>query len=235
MRKININQSRIESNNINNIISKFTSHDMKKTVTSANIDFLSALGISFGYINPTFLLNNVNIKNCRFTSIFLGPSVCQCIEAYDQKFGFIEKEQYKILEIALEGLNDFFGIILFNGPQLNFDKKELLNSITNLKPVYFKKISFPLFAIQTKMKMKNIFKSTDLKTVFLDLNIPELFSDRLKLDEVLVNIELKIEPKFKKININIDEFKSDKEFIIDRTFIFYFKNRSNLITNFGIF
>ena len=48
-------------------------------------------------------------------------------------------------------------------------------SIKNLKPHYFKKISFPLFAIQTKMKMKNIFKSTDLKTLFLDLNIPELF------------------------------------------------------------
>jgi hypothetical protein len=235
MRKINTKQSKIESNNINQIISKFTSHDMKKTVTTTNIDFLSSLGISFGYINPTFLLNNVNIKNCRFTSIFLGPSVCQCIEAYDQRFGYIEKEQYKILEIALEGLNDFFGIILFNSPQLNFDKKDLQNAIKNLKPIYFKKISFPLFAIQTKMKMKNILKSTDLKTVFLDLNIPELFSDRLKLDEVLVNIELKIEPKFKKININTEEFKSDKEFIIDRTFIFYFRNRSNLITNFGIF
>jgi len=235
MRKININQSRSESNKINEIISKFTSHDMKKTVTTANIDFLSSIGISFGYINPTFLLNNVNIKKCRFTSIFLGPSTCQCIEAYEQRFGFIEKEQYKILEIALEGLDNFFGIILFNGAQLNFDKKEFQNSMKNLKPVYFKKISFPLFAIQTKMKMKNIFKSTDLKTVFLDLNIPELFSDRLKLDEVLVNIELKVEPKFKKININKDEFKSDKEFIVDRTFIFYFRNRSNLITNFGIF
>lgn len=235
MRKINITQSKIESRNINQIISKFTSHDMKKTITSTNIDFLSSLGISFGYINPILLLNNVNIKNCRFTSIFLGPSMCQCIEAYEQKFGYIEKENYKILEIALEGLNDFFGIILFNGGQLNFDKKELQNSIKNLKPIYFKKISFPLFAIQTKMKMKNIFKSTDLKTIFLDLNIPELFSDRLKLDEMLVNVELKIEPKFKKLNINNDEFKSDKEFIVDRTFIFYFRNRSNLITNFGIF
>lgn len=235
MRKIDTHQSRLESHNINQIISKFTSHDMKKTVTANNIDFLSSLGITFGYINPTFLLNNVNIKNYRFTSIFLGPSICQCIEAYEQKFGYIEKEQYKILEIALEGLNDFFGIVLFNGPQLNFDKKELQNSIKNLKPIYFKKISFPLFAIQTKMKMKNIFKSTDLKTVFIDLNIPELFSDRLKLDEILVNIELKIEPKFKKLNINNDEFKSEKEFIIDRTFVFYFRNRSNLITSFGIF
>jgi hypothetical protein len=159
----------------------------------------------------------------------------QFIEAYNQRFGFIEKENYKILEIALEGLNDFFGIILFNGPQLNFDKKELQNSIKNLKPIYFKKILFPLFAIQTKMKMKNIFKSTDLKTIFIDLNLPELFSDKVKLDEVLINIELKIEPKFKKININDDEIKSDKEFIVDRTFIFYFRNRSNLFMNFGIF
>jgi hypothetical protein len=235
MRKININQAKIESNNINEIISKFTTHDMKKTITSSNIEFLSSLGITFGYLNPTFLLNNVNIKSAHFSSIFLGPSMSQYIEAYNQKFGYIEKEQYKILEIALEGLNDFFGIILFNEPQLNFDKKDLQNAIKNLKPVYFKKISFPLFAIQTKMKMKNIFKSTDLKTVFADLNIPELFSDRIKLDEVLVNIEFKIEPKFKKININTDDFKSDKEFIVNRTFIFYFKNRSNLITSFGIF
>ena len=81
----------------------------------------------------------------------------------------------------------------------------------------------------------SLFKSTELKTVFLDLNIPELFSDRLKLDDILVNVELKIEPKFKKLNINNDDFKSDKEFIIDRTFIFYFRNRMNLITSFGIF
>ena len=94
---------------------------------------------------------------------------------------------------------------------------------------------FPLFAIQTKMKMKNIFKSTDLKTIFFDLNIPDLFSDIVKLDEILVNIELKIEPKFKKININSDEFKSDKEFIVNKTFVFYFRNRNNLIANFGIF
>ena len=235
MRKINVQQSKNESNDINLLISNFTSHDMKKTIISNNIEFLSTISIVFGYLNPTFLLNEVSIKNSRFTSIFLGPSMSQFIEAYNQRFGFIEKENYKILEIALEGLNDFFGIILFNGPQLNFDKKELQNSIKNLKPIYFKKISFPLFAIQTKMKMKNIFKSTDLKTIFIDLNLPELFSDKVKLDEVLINIELKIEPKFKKININDDEFKSDKEFIVDRTFIFYFRNRSNLFMNFGIF
>jgi hypothetical protein len=235
MRKINTNISKNEAGNINTIITNFTGRDMKKTITTTNIESLSTLGISFGYINPTLLLNNVNVRNGRFASIFLGQVSSPMIEALDQKFGFIEKENYKILEIALEGLNDFFGIILCSSPQLNFDKKDIQNAIKNLKPIYFKKISFPLFAIQTKMKMKNIFKSTDLKTLFLDLNIPDLFGDRVKLDEVLINNEIKLEPKFKKINLNLDDFKSDKEFIVDRTFVFYFRNRNNLITNFGIF
>jgi hypothetical protein len=235
MRKINVNNSNSEAQNINSIITNYTSHDMKKTITTSNIESLSTLGITFGYLNPTLLLNNVNIKNSRFLSIFLGTTVSPTIEAYNQKFGYIEKDQYKILEIALEGLNDFFGIILCANPQLSFDNKEIQNSIKKLKPIYFKKISFPLFAIQTKMKMKNIFKSTDLKTVFLDLNVPELFADRVKLDEVLVNNEIKVEPKFKKLNISSDDFKSDKEFIVDRTFIFYFRNKNNLITSFGIF
>jgi len=235
MRKINLNAISNEVDRTNSIIAQFTSHHMKKTITKVNIENLSSLGIIFGYINPCLLINNYNIKNGSFKSQYLGLSNIQYIEAYNQRFGFIEKDNFCILEIALDGLNEFFGIIQLNSNQSMFDRKDILNGIANLKPIYFKKIMFPLFSIQTKMKLKNILKAQDLKTIFLDLNIPELFSDQLKLDEILVNLEIKLEPKFKTINDESNVNKSDREFIVEKTFIFYFRNIKNIILNFGIF
>ena len=92
-----------------------------------------------------------------------------------------------------------------------------------------------MFNIQTKLKLKNVFKKSDLQTIFLDLNCPELLSDQTKLDEVLQNSEINIEPKFKKVK-SLNEYKSEKTYVLNRSFIYYLRLRkTNTFVSIGIF
>ena len=75
-----------------------------------------------------------------------------------------------------------------------------------------------------------------MQTIFLDLNCPELFSGRTKLDEVLQNSEIKIGGKFKKVKEPSQQFKTSKNFIINRSFIYYLRLRkTNTIFSVGVF
>ena len=94
---------------------------------------------------------------------------------------------------------------------------------------------FPLLNIQTKLRFRNIFKKTELKTIFEDINCPDLFQDRTKIDDVLQNVEINIFPEFKNIKKEI-EHKNNKEFLLASRFIYYIRMREKqCLTVVGIY
>ena len=235
LRKINLGNVSSEVNTINNIVSQLTQNDMKKSVSSQNLERLNVLLLTYSYANPTLLLNNIQMKMGDFHSIFTGSSQVKYVYASEQVFGFIETDSMKILEICCESSEVMFGLITLDGGEINFNKKDLMNSTKNLKPVLFNYIQFPMFTIKTKLKLKNVFKKTDLQTIFVDLNCPELFSEKTRIDEVLQNTEIKIDNKFKKVK-STSEFKSAKTFILDKSFVYYLRLRkTNTIFMIGVF
>ena len=244
VRKINKSNISEEVSNINNIIAQLVKNpDMKKSISSSCISDINVLLLTYSFMNPTLLLNNVQTQIGGFKSIFAGNVNVKYLIASQQIFGYTETEDMKILELCCENSLVMFGIILLNDEknqngqnnQMSFNTTELNNATKKLKPVLFNSVRFPLFNIKTKLKLKNVFRKTDLQTIFLDLNCPELFQDDTKIDDVLHNCEIKIDGKTKKVKSNT-QYKSDKSFNVDRSFIFYLRLRkTNTIFSIGYF
>ena len=235
VRKINLNSLQSETNSINDIITQITHPEMKKSITSQNLENLNVLLMTYSYMNPTLLINDYQFGQGKFLSIFGGETLVNYVQAKNQLFGFSQHEGMEILELCCEQSELMFGMIKLEQPEINFKKIDLINAVKKLKPVYFKLIQFPLIHIQTKLKLKNVFKKSDLQTIFLDLNCPELLSDETKLDEVLQNSEINIEPKFKKVK-SLNEYKSEKTYVLNRSFIYYLRLRkTNTFVSIGIF
>jgi serine protease inhibitor len=238
VRKVNTNNIHDECTMINNIIGQITQNqDMKKSITKSSLENINTLLLTYSYINPTLLINNYEIVQSGFLSKFAGHVNVNYLVAHQQIFGFAEHNNLRILELCCENSEVMYGIVNLQGRggEVDFTKQDMLNCIKKLKPVLFNKIQFPLFNIKTKLKLKNVFKKTDLVTVFLDLNCPELFSEKTKLDDLLQNSEIKIEAKTKRVKMNT-EYNSDKTFIVDKSFVYYMRLRkSNTIITIGYF
>ena len=238
VRKVNINNVHDECSNINNIISQITENqDMKKSITKSCLENINTLLLTYSYINPTLLINNYQLIQSGFLSKFVGQVNVNYLVATDQIFGYSEHNNLRILELCCENSEVMYGIVNLQGRggEVDFNKQDMLNCIKKLKPVLFNKIQIPLFNIKTKLKLKNVFKKTDLVTVFLDLNCPELFSEKTKLDDLLQNCEIKLEAKTKRVKMNVD-YKSDKNFIVDKSFVYYMRLRkTNTIFTIGYF
>jgi len=234
VRKIDLQNVNNETNVINNIITQLTQSNMKKSVSIQNLENLNVLLLTYSYINPTLLINNPEVKLGKFFSLFSGLSQVNYIFGHQQVFGFAQHENLELLEICCENSELMFGMIKID-EEINFKKQDLITATKKLKPVFFNYIQFPMFNIQTKLKLKNVFKKSDLQTIFLDLNCPELFSEQTKLDEVLQNSEIKIDKKFKKVKTS-SNYKSDRNYIIDKSFVYYFRLRnSNTFITIGVF
>lgn len=237
IRKIDRNQSNSECNVINSIVNQLTQNpEMKKSVSQSCLNDINVLLLTYSYSHPTLLINNFQNNIGIFNSMFNGQVKVNYLTANNQVFGTVETENMKILELCCENNDIMYGMILLNNNDFNFNKKELIDATKNLKPMLFNNIQFPQFNIKTKLKLKNILKTTDMQTIFLDLNCPELFSGRTKLDEVLQNSEIKIGGKFKKVKEPNQQFQTSKNFIINRSFIYYLRLRkTNTIFSVGVF
>jgi len=230
LRKININNITTEVNNINNIVNSITEHNMKKSITYSNIENMNILLLTLGFFKPTIIINSSDkpqlTKNI-FKSKFFNNITVDYVSINNVMTGFVENNLFNIVEFALDDAKTILGII---SPKINITQiteKDIINSLDKLKVVYFNNISFPLFAIQTKLRFRNIFKKTDLKTIFDDINCPDLFKDTSKIDDILQNVEINIFPEFKNIKLN-SKNKNNKNLIINNTFIFYLRLRENL-------
>lgn len=212
IRKINNNNYEKETNDINNIINKLSGLT-KKSVSYENIKNCNIILLNYCNINPTW------------TSYFSKTIVENNMEfmlSFDQTFGFYEQPGLQVLELnSIEGF--CFGII-YGDIELNDKNYKLITS--KLKPTILSQVKIPKFKLQTKLRYSNLLKQTDLKTVFIDLKTPHLFSSQCEITDCLQNIELNISDKSIKSN-NINGIKTSKNFIVDKSFRFYIRLASN--------
>lgn len=232
IRKINYERAAQEAETINNIISKSVGTDMKKSITSDNLMNSDVIFLNYAYIDPIWRNSfrkqgeNIFMKNTG-EKTKLEYMVCN-----NETFGYMEINKTQILEVLSKD-NMIFGIILGD---LNLSQNTYENIVSNIKPTILSEVRLPLFRTKTKMRYTNILKKTSLSTIFLDLNVPELFLDRCKLDDCIQNIEINISSKSvqnRPINKGI---KTTKKFVADKSFRYYIRpGNSNCILFAGMF
>jgi len=228
MRKINVNSSTKEADIINQIVNDMVEHNMKKSVTSTNLEQLNMLLLTFGYFNPTInITGEYKLLKDNFNSKYFNNITTDYAVLTNCHAGFLETEKFKIVEFACnndKSKNIMFGLLL---PLVNIaeiKENEISNNFKNFKLIKFNKIMFPLFTILTKLRFRNIFKRTDLLTVFSELSTPELFQDNSKIDDVLQNVQFNLYPNFNIIKTE-DKRSPTRDIIFNRSFIYYLRLR----------
>lgn len=222
IRKVNPNNAEKEADNINNIITQLTKPDMKKSIVKDNIINCDVLCLNYACIEPLWVnIFSPTILQDVFHSKYLGRISQNYMIARNQPFGYYDTPYYQVLEMKSTN-NLSMGIIMGD---IELTQKIFDSIILNLKATILAEVKIPLFKIQTKLRYTNILKETDLKTVFLDLNVPELFTSTCKLDDVIQNIEISINRnisanKLNEINARI---KTVKEFNATTTFTYYLR------------
>lgn len=213
IRKINKNNAKKESDDINKIIMTLMNSN-KTSINSQSIENNSITILNYANINP------------RWTSYFSKTSIINNIEymhAYNQSFGYFEQPRLQVLELESTG-NICFGII-YGDIDLNDKTYKLI--ISNLKRTYFKEVSIPKMKIQTKLRYTNILKETDLNTVFLDLNTPNLFTTECEISDCIQNIQFTLSENSENIPTKNSGFVTSKTFIVAQAFRFYIRLKSN--------
>lgn len=215
IRKINKNNAKKESDDINKIIMTLMNSN-KTSINAQSIENNSITLLNYAYINP------------KWTSYFSKTSMINNIEymhAYNQSFGYFEQPRLQVLELESTG-NICFGII-YGDIDLNDKTYKLMTS--NLKRTYFKEVSIPKIKIQTKLRYTNILKETDLNTVFLDLNTPNLFTTECEISDCIQNIQFNLTENSENIlqKSSIGGTISSKTFIVSQAFRFYIRLKSN--------
>ena len=214
VRRINTTNYEKESENINKIISN-TYQIEKKSISSSIIQNSSIILLNYASINPIWLSH--------FTKTSKQDGI-DFMHAYKQTFGYFEQSGFQVIEIVSQD-NLCMGIIYGD---IELTDKNLKFIISNLRPQILEEVKIPKFKLQTKLKYTNILKETELKTVFLDLKVSELFNTECEISECIQNIEF----NFNENSIPIKKenntgYVTTRKFIIEKSFRFYLRSRIN--------
>ena len=215
IRKIALNNIPNEVNIINNIINKSTKHIMKTSVSHNTLHNLDVVLLNYGYFEPIFE-NKFNIVVDKF-----NDRKHHFLHASFQTFGYYQAPSFQLLEIKCINDDLVMGIII---GELDLTDKLFMTSIEHIAPTVLQTVLIPMFNIQTKMKYINILKQTDLTTVFTDLDVPELFEQRTRINDLIQNLEINITGKCSVNSKNtLSGYRTDLSFIVNKTFRFYFR------------
>lgn len=212
VRRINTNNAEKETQDINKIIS-YTNKIEKKSISSNIIQNASIVLLNYASINPTWLSH--------FTKTSKQDGI-EFMHAFRQTFGYFEQQGVQVIEIVSQ--DDLCMGIVYGDIELN--DKNIKFITANLKPQILEEVKIPKFKLQTKLKYTNILKETDLKTVFLDLKIPDLFNNECEITDCIQNIEFNFNEKSIPTKNNTG-YVTTRKFIVEKSFRFYLRTRKN--------
>ena len=212
IRKINKQNCEQEAISINSIIEKISGIS-KKSITTDNIINSKIILLNFANIKPTW--------TSHFSKVIKDNNI-EFMSCYNGTFGYFEQLNLQVIEInSTENL--CLGIIYGD---IELDEKNFKLITSSLKPTILEEVRIPKFKLQTKLRYTNILKETDLKTVFLDLNTPQLFTSACEISDCLQNIEFTVCENSIKTKKETN-FKTTKKFIVNKSFRFYLRSTEN--------
>lgn len=212
IRRIDTNNAEKEAENINKIITHSTGI-AKKSISSNLLQNSSIILLNYASINPIW------------TSHFSKTSSKDGIDfmhAFNQTFGYFEQSNLQVLEIMSQDklcMGVIYGDIELSDKNLKF-------IISNLKPQLLEEVKIPKFKLQTKLKYTNIMKETDLKTIFIDLKVPDLFIDNCEITDCIQNIEFNFNENSIQTKKN-NGYSTTRKFIVEKSFRFYLRSTLN--------
>jgi serine protease inhibitor len=163
---------------------------------------------------------------------FIGKdiSVKDMVYCSGKTHNYFEDDDFQVLEMKLYDDVLSMGFILpkklsHKLPQINLKDFEVY--IEHMKPSVLDEIVIPIFKTQCKLRVSNILKKTGLSGIFNKADFTELLGNQTKITDFVQNITLifddKYIPKTEKPSYKNHGIMSNRKFIANRPFIYYFR------------
>ena len=195
---------------------------MKKKINISIVNILR--------FNPVWAIKVDSISMKRFMGV-----KTPFLKFRNELIGFYEDDDKIILEIPIEGMKLFYGIVISKNNNILIDYDNFNANLQNIKMEIINELLIPKIVQRTKLRLNNILKNTDLKVVFMDLNLPDIFPENQSgLSDVIQYCDLIIDETCIDSRHNKHSFKSMKKIIIDKPFSYYIRYApENLILSIG--
>jgi hypothetical protein len=220
---VNILKAIHESDIINNYTNKKIGKNMKTIILPDNLKNMDIILLNTAYLSPTWNTTFDEIK----IGLFNNSIKQQYMQSIAKKFMYFKNSSTTLLELTSIDNKICTGFLLTDD---TIDENNTHHWIKNLKPTLLDEVLIPIFKLSTKIRYTNILKKTDLQNVFRDLNVPDMFTDECSISDVIQNIEFIVTNKCIKERERNTTYRSNKKFILDRSFVFYVRHlKSNTI------
>jgi len=214
-----------EYNTINAYINKISSGTIspisKKVIENADI-----LCSTIGYIKPIWTQPFEKSFDTKFKLLDGRYKMARMLSQNDGQFDYCEDNINQILEIkCVDKLS--MGIILpkdFVEP--NVKNIDITTYIKELKPTSLDQVCIPSFTEQIKIKFTNILYQSGLRSVFINMNLPEFIKDDVHISDIVQNITVIVANTNNANNnkrLRMRSGISNVRFIADHPFIYYFR------------
>lgn len=222
--KIDITNKPQEAYKLNELIRKTMHKEMRNSITVDNITNLQLMFLTTAVIKPIWRTSFDKIS----TGIFYGNDgktvQCNFLHSIGQTYGYYENNDNQLLEIICDGNNLAMGCLLFkNELNASVDDIKLHFYISHLKECVLDEVVIPMFKQDFKLRFNNTLKNMGLQTVFMNIKSSTLFSEGITLQDVVQNVKIIIGNSYGTTQRANKGHRSNKKFIADRPFIFYFR------------
>lgn len=220
------------------IINKFVNNQLglpsdlrTNIIVPDNLFNLNVILVTTAYISPIWAQLFETIRIGRFNNRKIEYMVTR-----GKTFGFYEDNDIKLLELKCAGDKLTMGIVMKKNDIVDINEENLHNFIQNMKGTILEEVSIPMFKIKSKIRYTNIMKKMGMKLNFMLLDMPELFDDDCKIDDVIQNVQIEITNKYSGLKETNSGYKTLKKFVVDTTFMYYFRFiPTNTIILFGVY
>jgi serine protease inhibitor len=207
-----------EAERVNDIIEKTTGCQnilSGKTVKHMEVSIVNVMRFA-----PTWALKVDSVV----LDSFMGMKT-EFIKFTGQSFGFYEDGEKLVLEIPCKHLKLGFGIVLPKGPVMfnKLDYDNLMNCIDSLKGTVIDEVMLPRVAKRVKMRLNNILQNTDLRAIFIESDLPDIYPKGAKLNDVLQYCDLVIDAKCVNKGNTIRGYQVMRKIKINKAFSYYIR------------
>jgi serine protease inhibitor len=225
-----------EANKMNLLVKRaLNNSDIKNSITSENLINLQLMFLTVGIIKPIWL----NAFDKIVSSSFYGNNEVKINYLYSvgKTFGYYEDQHHQLVEIVCKGNNLVMGILLHKTEIIaDTDDIKLHYYISQLKNSVIDEIKIPVFKEDFKIRFNGSLKNMGLQSIFLKVTSPNMFPDGIVLQDIVQNVRIIIDNNFINTCTSNKSYRSTKNFIANKPFIYYFRlTQTNTLLFSGVY
>lgn len=226
---INSNHINDESMKINYLVNKLMNQKMRISIMPENLDNLQMMFLSVGVIHPIWISPFDKVTKGVFygrENFSMDERPVKYLHSVGKTYGYYEDTERQILEIRCFDNKIVMGFVLNKDENENYvlDDQKLHFYISNIKESVMNEVKIPVFSQDHKIRYTNIFKETNLKSVFIKILAPDLFPENTVLHDVVQNIRIIVDNTLVASNKETNRgYRTVRKFIAERSFMYYIR------------